>query len=54
MSWFGRSSGANPASTISTVELDNKISEATSESIPNGEIELSVAFEITDIIRAKK
>lgn len=47
MSWF---SGTN----VSTVELDNKISEATSESIPNGELELSVALEITDLIRSKK
>ncbi|RCK60987.1 Vacuolar protein sorting-associated protein 27 [Candida viswanathii] len=54
MSWFGRSTGDSPASTISTVELDNKISEATSEEIPNGEIELAVAFEITDIIRGRK
>lgn len=44
-SWF---------STVSTLELDNKISEATSESIPNGEVELSVALEITDLIRSKK
>lgn len=48
MSWFG-SSGSSQ-----TVELDNKISDATSESIPNGEIDLSVALEITDIIRSKK
>ncbi|KAL6453781.1 VPS27 Vacuolar protein sorting-associated protein 27 [Candida maltosa Xu316] len=54
MSWFGKNSGANPASTISTVEFDNKIVEATSESIPNGDIELSISFEITDIIRSKK
>ncbi|ODV80768.1 ubiquitin binding protein [Suhomyces tanzawaensis NRRL Y-17324] len=47
MSWFSGNS-------VSTVELDNKISEATSESIPNGEIELSVALEITDLIRSKK
>ena len=47
MAWFS-------SSTTSTVELDNKISEATSESIPNGEVELSVALEITDLIRSKK
>lgn len=46
MSWF--------KSGVSTVELDNKISEATSESIPNGDVELSVALEITDLIRSKK
>lgn len=46
MSWF--------SSSASTVELDNKISEATSESIPNGDVELSVALEITDLIRSKK
>lgn len=48
MSWFG-SSTSGPQ-----LELDNKISEATSESIPNGEIDLSVALEITDFIRSKK
>ncbi|KAK6201660.1 uncharacterized protein RJT21DRAFT_120722 [Scheffersomyces amazonensis] len=46
MSWF--------SGNVSTVELDNKISEATSESIPNGELELSIALEITDVIRSKK
>ncbi|CAI5758766.1 unnamed protein product [Candida verbasci] len=45
-SWFGSSN--------STVELDNKISEATSESIPNGEIDLGLSLEITDLIRSKK
>lgn len=43
MSWF-----TNP-----TIELDKKIEECTSESIPNGEIDVAVAFEITDIIRSK-
>lgn len=46
MSWFSGS--------VSTVELDNKIVEATSESIPNGELELATALEITDLIRSKK
>lgn len=46
MSWF--------KSNVSTVQLDNKITEATSETIPNGELELSVALEITDLIRSKK
>ena len=47
MSWFG-------GSNVNTQELDDKIHEATSESIPNGEFDVSVAFEITDIIRSKK
>ncbi|EGV65766.1 Vacuolar protein-sorting-associated protein 27 [Yamadazyma tenuis] len=47
MSWFGNG-------TPSTQELDSKIEEATSESIPNGEFDVAVAFEITDIIRSKK
>ncbi|CAH6721517.1 vacuolar protein sorting-associated protein 27 [[Candida] jaroonii] len=46
MSWFGNS--------VNTQELDSKIEEATSESIPNGEIDIAVAFEITDLIRSKK
>lgn len=54
MSWFGRATSDAPVATISQVELDNKIVEATSESIPNGEIDLSIAFEITDLIRSKK
>ena len=53
MSWFGRATSDAPVATISQVELDNKIVEATSESIPNGEIDLSIAFEITDLIRSK-
>lgn len=48
MSWFGSSTSSLQ------LELDNKISEATSETIPNGEIDLSVALEITDFIRSKK
>ncbi|KAI5956653.1 VPS27 [Candida margitis] len=48
MSWFGSSTSALQ------LELDNKISEATSETIPNGEIDLSIALEITDFIRSKK
>lgn len=54
MSWFGRATSDTPVATISQIELDNKIIEATSESIPNGEIDLSIAFEITDLIRSKK
>ena len=54
MSWFGRATSDAPVATISQVELDNKIVEATSESIPNEEIDLSIAFEITDLIRSKK
>ncbi|ABN67754.2 vacuolar protein sorting-associated protein hydrophilic protein [Scheffersomyces stipitis CBS 6054] len=46
MSWFGSSSD-------STIELDNKIQEATSESIPNGELDLPLALEVTDLIRSK-
>lgn len=46
MSWFGKS---DPTS-----ELDSKINEATSESIPNGELDIAVALEITDLIRSKK
>ncbi|KAG7661397.1 VPS27 [[Candida] subhashii] len=48
MAWFGGSSG-----NVSTVLLDNKISQATSESIPNGELDLPIALEITDMIRSK-
>lgn len=48
MSWFGSSTSALQ------LELDNKISEATSETIPNGELDLSAALEITDLIRSKK
>ncbi|CAK9438826.1 uncharacterized protein LODBEIA_P30500 [Lodderomyces beijingensis] len=48
MSWFGSSTSALQ------LELDNKITDATSESIPNGELDLSVALEITDFIRSKK
>lgn len=46
MSWFG---GTDAAS-----ELDRKIEEATSESIPNGELDIAVGLEITDIVRSKK
>lgn len=46
MSWFG---GQDPAA-----ELDAKIDEATSEAIPNGELDIAVGLEITDIIRSKK
>ena len=46
MSWFG---GAP-----STADLDAKVAEATSELIPDGEVDLPVALEITDVIRSKK
>lgn len=46
MSWFG--------GTPSTTELDAKVAEATSELIPDGEVDLPVALEITDVIRSKK
>lgn len=46
MSWFG---GTDPVS-----ELDAKIEEATSEAIPNGELDIAVGLEITDVIRSKK
>ncbi|KAM9894612.1 hypothetical protein OXX79_008585, partial [Metschnikowia pulcherrima] len=45
MAWFG---------TDPVAELDAKIEEATSESIPNGEMDMAVAMEITDVIRSKK
>lgn len=46
MSWF---SGPDPVT-----ELDSKIEEATSESIPNGEMDIAVGLDITDIIRSKR
>lgn len=46
MAWFG---GADPVA-----ELDAKIEEATSEAIPNGELDVATALEITDEIRSKK
>ncbi|SGZ47392.1 CIC11C00000000243 [Sungouiella intermedia] len=46
MAWFGE---PDPS-----VELDAKIEEATSESIPNGELDIAVGLEITDMIRSKK
>lgn len=46
MSWFG---SADPVA-----ELEAKIVEATSEAIPNGELDIAVGLEITDIIRSKK
>ncbi|KAF3987552.1 hypothetical protein FT663_03871 [Candidozyma haemuli var. vulneris] len=46
MSWF---SGSDPVA-----ELDAKIEEASSETIPNGEMDIAVGLEITDIIRSKK
>lgn len=47
MSWFS-------GNTVSVTELDSKITEATSESIPNGEIDISIALEITDLIKSRK
>lgn len=41
-------------STITANELDELIKKATSETIPNGEIDLPVALEISDIIRSKR
>lgn len=46
MSWFG-------SSAPMVANLDRQIHEATSESIPNGELDLSTALEVTDIIRSK-
>lgn len=46
MSWF---SGNDPVA-----ELDAKIEEASSETIPNGEMDIAVGLEITDMIRSKK
>lgn len=46
MAWFG---GSDP-----TLELEEKIEEATSEAIPNGELDIAVGLEITDMIRSKK
>ncbi|OBA22113.1 hypothetical protein METBIDRAFT_86769 [Metschnikowia bicuspidata var. bicuspidata NRRL YB-4993] len=45
MSWFA----ADPAA-----DLDARIEEATSEAIPNGEMDMAAAMEITDLIRSKK
>lgn len=39
---------------MSQVELDQLIKNATSESIPNGELDLAIALEISDMIRSKK
>lgn len=47
MSWFSGTS-------VPITELDEKITEATSESIPNGEIDIAIALEITDVIRSRK
>lgn len=41
-------------SVSSILELDELIKKATSETIPNGEIDLPVAFETSDVIRSKK
>lgn len=47
MAWFSSSS-------VNTQQLDSKIEEATLESIPNGEFDVAIAFEITDLIKSKK
>lgn len=47
MSWFSGTS-------VPIGDLELKIGEATSESIPNGDIDLVIALEITDLIRSKK
>lgn len=41
-------------STITTSEFDAIIERATSESIPNGELNLPVALEISDILRSRR
>lgn len=41
-------------SVYSTSEFDLLIQKATSESIPNGELDLPVALELSDIIRSRK
>lgn len=46
MAWFGE---PDPS-----MELEAKIEEATSEAIPNGELDIAVGLEITDLIRSKK
>ncbi|KAI3404643.2 VPS27 [Candida oxycetoniae] len=48
MTWFGSSTSAQQ------LELDNKIADATSESIPNGDLDLRVALDVTDFIRSRK
>lgn len=41
-------------SATNIAELDELIKKATSETIPNGEIDMPVAFETSDVIRSKK
>lgn len=41
-------------STYTTSEFDLLVQKATSESIPNGELDLPVALELSDIIRSRK
>ncbi|AMD21441.1 HER162Wp [Eremothecium sinecaudum] len=43
---------SSAAQTIS--ELDDCIQRATNESIPNGEIDLSLALEVSDVIRSRR
>lgn len=45
MSWFGGNRSK---------EIAQKIEEATSESIPNGDIDFALALEISDLIRSKQ
>lgn len=45
MSWF---SSSDPS------EIDSLVSKATSESIPNGDIDFATALEISDLIRSKR
>ncbi|GAV30574.1 hypothetical protein PMKS-004088 [Pichia membranifaciens] len=45
MSWFG---------TAKYPQFEEKIRDATSESIPNGEIDFATALEVSDMIRSKQ
>ncbi|ODV97664.1 hypothetical protein PACTADRAFT_47535 [Pachysolen tannophilus NRRL Y-2460] len=45
MSWFNSSS---------SIQIDENVVEATSESIPNGEVDLAKCLEISDLIRSKQ
>ncbi|ODQ47069.1 hypothetical protein PICMEDRAFT_15068 [Pichia membranifaciens NRRL Y-2026] len=45
MSWFG---------TAKYPQFEEKIKDATSESIPNGEIDFATALEVSDMIRSKQ
>ena len=41
-------------SVSTTAELDLLIQKATSESIPNGELDLPSAMEISDVVRSRR